>query len=185
MEPVLANGLQGRGRTGRAGSADRHALPGHRDARHAARSREIAELAVRFAGRGVVISTSSPARAIRRRRHLTYLEYMRANNARFTIHAGGEAWPDCRRSTRRSPTAGATGSTTASASSTTSRCHRASPRRRRHRCGARGHCGDGARQTDSAGVVPELHRRPARYRHWPSIRSHPCAPAFPGHRQHR
>lgn len=57
--------------------------------RHAARSREIAELAVRFAGRGVVGFDIAGAEAGNPpTRHLDAFEYMRANNARFTIHAG-------------------------------------------------------------------------------------------------
>jgi adenosine deaminase len=74
--------------------------------RHAARSRDIAELAIRFRDSGVV-GFDIAELAIRFRdsgvvgfdiagaeagyppsRHLDAFEYMRANNARFTIHAG-------------------------------------------------------------------------------------------------
>ncbi len=57
--------------------------------RHAARSREIAELAVRFRHRGVVGFDIAGAEAgFPPSRHLDAFEYMRANNAPFTIHAG-------------------------------------------------------------------------------------------------
>lgn len=57
--------------------------------RHAARSREIAELAVRFRDRGVVGFDIAGAEAgYPPTRHLDAFEYMRANNAPFTIHAG-------------------------------------------------------------------------------------------------
>ena len=57
--------------------------------RHAARSRDIAELAVRFRDRGVVGFDIAGAEAGHPpSRHLDAFEYMRANNARFTIHAG-------------------------------------------------------------------------------------------------
>ncbi|MCZ4552811.1 adenosine deaminase [Williamsia sp. 1138] len=57
--------------------------------RHAARSREIAELAVRFRHRGVVGFDIAGAEAgYPPSRHLDAFEYMRANNAPFTIHAG-------------------------------------------------------------------------------------------------
>jgi len=57
--------------------------------RHAARSREIAELAVRFRDRGVVGFDIAGAEAgYPPTRHLDAFEYMRGNNARFTIHAG-------------------------------------------------------------------------------------------------
>ncbi|GAA1895339.1 adenosine deaminase [Williamsia serinedens] len=57
--------------------------------RHAARSREIAELAVRFRDRGVVGFDIAGAEAGHPpSRHLDAFEYMRANNAPFTIHAG-------------------------------------------------------------------------------------------------
>ncbi|TSE02043.1 adenosine deaminase [Skermania sp. ID1734] len=57
--------------------------------RHAARSREIAELAVRFRDRGVVGFDIAGAEAgYPPSRHLDAFEYMRASNARFTIHAG-------------------------------------------------------------------------------------------------
>ncbi|TQF65990.1 adenosine deaminase [Rhodococcus spelaei] len=57
--------------------------------RHAARSLEIAELAVRFRDRGVVGFDIAGAEAGHPpSRHLDAFEHMRANNAHFTIHAG-------------------------------------------------------------------------------------------------
>ncbi|HTM85539.1 MAG TPA: adenosine deaminase [Mycobacterium sp.] len=57
--------------------------------RHAALSREIAELAIRFRDRGVVGFDIAGAEAgYPPSRHLDAFEYMRDNNARFTIHAG-------------------------------------------------------------------------------------------------
>ncbi|MBP1162954.1 adenosine deaminase [Rhodococcus sp. PvR044] len=57
--------------------------------RHAARSREIAELAVRFRDRGVVGFDIAGAEAGHPpSRHLDAFEYMRTSNAHFTIHAG-------------------------------------------------------------------------------------------------
>ena len=57
--------------------------------RHAARSREIAELAVRFRDRGVVGFDIAGAEAGNPpSRHLDAFEYMRDANAHFTIHAG-------------------------------------------------------------------------------------------------
>ncbi|MBJ8338477.1 adenosine deaminase [Antrihabitans sp. NCIMB 15449] len=57
--------------------------------RHAARSLEIAELALRFRDRGVVGFDIAGAEAgYPPSRHLDAFEHMRANNARFTIHAG-------------------------------------------------------------------------------------------------
>lgn len=57
--------------------------------RHAARSRDIAELAIRFRDRGVVGFDIAGAEAgYPPTRHLDAFEYMRSNNARFTIHAG-------------------------------------------------------------------------------------------------
>ncbi|SIR80462.1 adenosine deaminase [Williamsia sterculiae] len=57
--------------------------------RHAARSLEIAELAVRFRARGVVGFDIAGAEAgFPPSRHLDAFEYMRAHNAPFTIHAG-------------------------------------------------------------------------------------------------
>src|SRR6476620_6220962 len=57
--------------------------------RHAARSREIAELAIRFRDRGVVGFDIAGAEAGNPpSRHLDAFEYMRASNAHFTIHAG-------------------------------------------------------------------------------------------------
>ncbi|MEV0945957.1 adenosine deaminase [Rhodococcus sp. NPDC049939] len=57
--------------------------------RHAARSREIAELAVRFRDRGVVGFDIAGAEAGNPpSRHLDAFEYMRGSNSHFTIHAG-------------------------------------------------------------------------------------------------
>ncbi|MAU83187.1 adenosine deaminase [Gordonia sp. Z-3] len=57
--------------------------------RHAARSREIAELAVRFRDAGVAGFDIAGAEAGNPpTRHLDAFEFMRANNAPFTIHAG-------------------------------------------------------------------------------------------------
>ncbi len=57
--------------------------------RHAARSREIAELAVRWRDRGVGGFDIAGAEAgYPPSRHLDAFEYMRANSAHFTIHAG-------------------------------------------------------------------------------------------------
>ena len=57
--------------------------------RHAARSREIAELAVRFRDRGVVGFDIAGAEAGNPpSRHLDAFDYLRAECAHFTIHAG-------------------------------------------------------------------------------------------------
>ncbi|MFV0493603.1 adenosine deaminase [Mycobacterium sp.] len=57
--------------------------------RHAAMSRDIAELAIRFRDRGVVGFDIAGAEAgYPPSRHLDAFEHMRDNNARFTIHAG-------------------------------------------------------------------------------------------------
>ena len=57
--------------------------------RHAARSHEIAELAIRFRDKGVVGFDIAGAEAgYPPTRHLDAFEYMRSHNARFTIHAG-------------------------------------------------------------------------------------------------
>src|SRR5277367_1563915 len=57
--------------------------------RHAALSREIAELAIRFRDKGVVGFDIAGAEAgYPPTRHLDAFDYMRNNNARFTIHAG-------------------------------------------------------------------------------------------------
>ena len=57
--------------------------------RHAARSRDIAELAIRFRDKGVVGFDIAGAEAGNPpSRHLDAFEYMRANSARFTLHAG-------------------------------------------------------------------------------------------------
>ncbi|MBW0013572.1 adenosine deaminase [Mycobacterium sp.] len=57
--------------------------------RHAAVSRDIAQLAIRFRDQGVVGFDIAGAEAGNPpTRHLDAFEYMRDNNARFTIHAG-------------------------------------------------------------------------------------------------
>ena len=57
--------------------------------RHGARSRAIAELAIRHRDAGVVGFDIAGAEAgFPPSRHLDAFEFMRANNARFTIHAG-------------------------------------------------------------------------------------------------
>ncbi len=57
--------------------------------RHAARSREIAELAVRYRDAGVVGFDIAGAEAgFPPTRHLDAFEYLRRENAHFTIHAG-------------------------------------------------------------------------------------------------
>ncbi|GAB2482749.1 adenosine deaminase family protein [Jatrophihabitans fulvus] len=57
--------------------------------RHAARSREIAELAVEYRDRGVVGFDIAGAEAgYPPTRHLDAFEYLRRENAHFTIHAG-------------------------------------------------------------------------------------------------
>lgn len=57
--------------------------------RHAARAREIAELAVRYRDDGVAGFDIAGAEAGNPpTRHLDAFEFMRANNAHFTIHAG-------------------------------------------------------------------------------------------------
>jgi adenosine deaminase len=57
--------------------------------RHAARSREIAELAVAYRDRGVVGFDIAGAEAgFPPTRHLDAFEYLRRENAHFTIHAG-------------------------------------------------------------------------------------------------
>ncbi|WP_280354951.1 adenosine deaminase [Nocardia otitidiscaviarum] len=57
--------------------------------RHAARSREIAELSVRWRDRGVCGFDIAGAEAgYPPTRHLDAFEYLRANHAHFTIHAG-------------------------------------------------------------------------------------------------
>jgi adenosine deaminase len=57
--------------------------------RHAARSREVAELVVRFRDQGVVGFDIAGAEAgFPPTRHLDAFEYLRRENAHFTIHAG-------------------------------------------------------------------------------------------------
>ncbi|OBJ72234.1 adenosine deaminase [Mycobacterium colombiense] len=57
--------------------------------RHAAVSREIAELAIRFRDKGVVgFDIAGPEAGNPPTRHLDAFDYLRDHNARFTIHAG-------------------------------------------------------------------------------------------------
>ena len=57
--------------------------------RHAAKSREIAELAVRYRDRGVAgVDIADADARYPPSRHLAALEYLRRENAHFTIHAG-------------------------------------------------------------------------------------------------
>ena len=97
--------------------------------RHAARSREIAELAIRYRDDGVVGFDIAGAEAgYPPTRHLDAFEYLRRENAHFTIHAG-EAFglPSIWEAHRSG--AAPTGSATACGSSTTSTVARG---RRRH-----------------------------------------------------
>ena len=87
--------------------------------RHAAKSTEIAELAVRYRDQGVAGFDIAGAEAgFPPTRHLDAFEYLRRENVHFTIHAG-EAF-GLPASGRRSSGAGPTGSATACGSSTTS-----------------------------------------------------------------
>src|SRR6266545_2552332 len=57
--------------------------------RHAARSMEIAELAVRYRDTGVVgFDIAGPEAGFRPTRHLDAFEYLQRENAHFTIHTG-------------------------------------------------------------------------------------------------
>ena len=89
----------GRGRAGRLPARARlgRVLPGTRSGsgrcstamRHAARSREVAELVVAFRDDGVVGFDIAGAEAgFPPTRHLDAFEYLRRENAHFTIHAG-------------------------------------------------------------------------------------------------
>ncbi len=148
--------------------------------RHAARSREIAELAIRFRDKGVVGFDIAGAEAgYPPTRHLDAFEYMRNNNARFTIHAG-EAFGlpvDSRgdRVLRRRP-------------ARPRRAHRRRHRRvhddSRRDPGPAGF--DPARQANSAGTVPEQQRADRRGRQHRRAPVRPAGPtAVPRHRQHR
>jgi adenosine deaminase len=75
----------------RAGSDGRHVRVGVllTAMRHAARSMEIAELAVRYRDVGVVgFDIAGPEAGFRPTRHLDAFEYLQRENAHFTIHAG-------------------------------------------------------------------------------------------------
>lgn len=88
VEAVLDGFVEGTGMVARGGRAIRICTL-VTAMRHAARSREIAELAVRFRDRGVVGFDIAGAEAGNPpSRHLDAFEYMRQSNARFTIHAG-------------------------------------------------------------------------------------------------
>ncbi len=132
--------------------------------RHAARSLEIAELAVRYRDRGVVGFDIAGAEAGHPpTRHLGAFEYMRANSAPFTIHARGlrtAVDPRGDRILRRRP---------ARSRGAGHRRHRAagggaSRRSVVHRREARPDRKRGARQADSARTVPELQRADRRGR---------------------
>ena len=92
VEAVLAGFAEGRKRAARQG----HPVGGSirigcllTAMRHAARSREIAELAVRYRDLGVVGFDIAGAEAgFPPTRHLDAFEYLRQQNAHFTIHAG-------------------------------------------------------------------------------------------------
>ncbi|MGH3904198.1 MAG: adenosine deaminase [Pseudonocardiaceae bacterium] len=92
VEAVLAGFAEGRKRAAEAG----HPLGGAirigcllTAMRHAARSREIAELAVRYRDAGVVGFDIAGAEAgFPPTRHLDAFEYLRQQNSHFTIHAG-------------------------------------------------------------------------------------------------
>ncbi|KJX75499.1 adenosine deaminase [Mycobacterium lepromatosis] len=92
FDEVLASVLAGFADGERACAAEGHAITVRclvTAMRHAAMSREIAELAIRFRDKGVVGFDIAGAEAGHPpTRHLDAFEYMRSNNARFTIHAG-------------------------------------------------------------------------------------------------
>ena len=88
--------------------------------RQAAKSVEIAELAVRHRDAGVVaFDIAGPEPALRPTRHLDAFDLIAHENFHFTIHAARAS--ACRRSGRRSDGAAPSASATACASSTTSR----------------------------------------------------------------
>ncbi len=92
VEAVLAGFAEGSGRAAEQG----HPVGGRirigcllTAMRHAARSREIAELAVRYRDAGVVGFDIAGAEAgFPPTRHLDAFEYLRQQNSHFTIHAG-------------------------------------------------------------------------------------------------
>jgi adenosine deaminase len=92
LDDVVAAVLDGiRAGTARAAAAGRRIRVGCllTAMRHAARSREIAELAVRYRDVGVVGFDIAGAEAgFPPTRHLDAFEYVRQQNAHFTIHAG-------------------------------------------------------------------------------------------------
>ena len=147
--------------------------------RHAARSREIAELAIRFRDKGVVGFDIAGAEAgYPPTRHLDAFEYMRNNNARFTIHAG-EAFglPSIQE---------AIAFCGADRLGHGVRIVDDIDVARRRRRAARPAGGDTAGQADSAGDVPELQRADRRGRQHRRAPVRPAGPAaVPGHRQHR
>ena len=147
--------------------------------RHAAQSREIAELAVRYRDDGVVGFDIAGAEAgFPPTRHLDAFEYLRRENAHFTIHAGEafglpsiwEALQWCG--------ADRLGHGVRIVDDITVR--------RRRRGSARPARGVRAGQADPAGDGPESNVQTGAA---PSIVEHPIGllrtPAFPGHRQHR
>jgi adenosine deaminase len=92
LDEVVESVLEGfRVGTGRAAEQGRRIRVGCllTAMRHAARSREIAELAVRYRDLGVVGFDIAGAEAgFPPTRHLDAFEYLRQQNAHFTIHAG-------------------------------------------------------------------------------------------------
>ena len=94
VDAVLAGFAAGAAKAAASGGPDR---VGHRirigvlltAMRHAARSREIAELAVAYRDRGVVgFDIAGTEAGFPPTRHLDAFEYMRRANGHFTIHAG-------------------------------------------------------------------------------------------------
>jgi adenosine deaminase len=88
VEAVLAGFAEGSARASAAGRPTRVGTL-LTAMRHAARSQEIAELAVRYRDRGVVGFDIAGAEAgFPPTRHLDAFEYLQRENAHFTIHAG-------------------------------------------------------------------------------------------------
>ena len=88
VEAVNAGFREGEEQAAEAGHADPGRRPAHRDAARRPRT-EIAELAVRYRDQGVVGFDIAGAEAgFPPTRHLDAFEYLRRENAHFTIHAG-------------------------------------------------------------------------------------------------
>lgn len=138
--------------------------------RHASPSREIAELAIRYRHQGVAGFDIAGAEAgYPPTRYLEAFDYLKRNNAYFTIHAGEafglpSIWERCR-------SAAPTGWATASASSTTSTSGKT----------ARRPWGTWRRTSATPGCrwrcAPRPTCRPARRRRWSGTRSG-CWPSF-------